>query len=49
VLRTVGVGFVIKDRFALATIERDDAKTDRPKLGASNRLEENEIGNRSYA
>jgi hypothetical protein len=49
VLRTVGFGFEIEDRFALATTERDNARTDRAKLEASNRLETNEIGNRSYA
>jgi hypothetical protein len=49
VLRTVGVGFGIEDRLALATIERDNARTDRAMFEAGNRLDMNEIRNRSYA
>jgi hypothetical protein len=49
VLRTVGVGIRVEDRLALATIERDNARTDRAIFEAGNRLEMNEIRNRSYA
>ena len=48
-LRTVGVGFGIEDRFALARFVREDARTDRTRFGSGNQLETNEIGNRPLA
>jgi hypothetical protein len=49
VLRTVGVGFGIEDRFALARSVRENARTDHARIGSINRLEMNEIGNRPLA
>jgi hypothetical protein len=49
VLRTVGVGFGIEHRFALARSVREDARTDQARIGSINRLEMIEIRNRSYA
>jgi hypothetical protein len=49
VLRTVGFGFGIEDRFALARSVREDARTDQARIGSINRLGMIEIGNRSYA
>jgi hypothetical protein len=49
VLRTVVFGFGIEGRLALARFVRENARTDQAKIGSRNRLEMNEIGNRSYA